>query len=179
MDCPEAVITPDLPEHLIVAPLDAEEGVVEEDFLEGVGVHHAPEVDTSEVVFPRGLDLGLGDVHVVEVAGEGVDDGDQDRRGVDQVHVPPDKIPQGGDGGGVERGAAPDVGYSDEHGGGALPVQQLDAAQQSRQELVHDPGLEAVPEVASKLIVDSDTVSRGREGGFLYPPEVLHAVYPN
>ena len=94
MDCPEAVVAADLTKHLVVLSLDAKEGVAEEDSLERVGVHHPSEVDPSQVVFPRGLDLRLGDVHVVEVAGEAVDDGDQDGRGVHQVNFPPDQVPE-------------------------------------------------------------------------------------
>ena len=78
MDCPEAVIAADLTKHLVVPSLDTKEGIVEEDFLERVGVHHPSEVDPGQVVLPGGLHLGLGDVHVVQVAGQRVDDGDQD-----------------------------------------------------------------------------------------------------
>ena len=88
-------------------------------------------------------------------------------------------VPEGGHGVGVERGAGADVGHGDEHGGGALPVQQLDAAQQGRQELVHDPRLETVPEVAGKLIVYRDAVPLRRECCLLNSPEILHAIDPN
>ena len=93
MDCPEAVITTDLTKHLVVWSQDPEEGIVEENSLERVSVHHPSEVDPGQVILTGGLDFGLLDVHVVEVAGQGVDDGDQDGRGVHQVHVTPDQVP--------------------------------------------------------------------------------------
>lgn len=58
-------------------------------------------------------------------------------------------------------------------------MQQLDAAQQGRQELIHDPRLEAVPEVARKLVVDRDAVPLRRECCLLYSPQILHAIDPN
>ena len=94
MDCPEAVIAADFTKHLVVRSLDTKEGIVEEDSLERVGVHHPSEVDPGQVVLTGGLHLGLRDVHVVQVAGQRVDDGDQDGRGVDQVHIPSDQVPE-------------------------------------------------------------------------------------
>ena len=98
MYCPEAVVTADLTKHLVVWPQDPEEGVVEENSLERVSVHHPPEVDPGQVVLPGGLDLRLLDVHVVEVAGQGVDDGHQGGRGVHQVHVTPNQVPEKAEG---------------------------------------------------------------------------------
>ena len=94
MDCPEAVIAADLTKHLVVRSLDTKERILEEDSLERVGVHHSSEVDPSQVVLPGGLHLGLGDVHVVQVAGQRVDDGDQDGRGVHKVNLSSDQVPE-------------------------------------------------------------------------------------
>ena len=58
-------------------------------------------------------------------------------------------------------------------------MQQLDAAQQRGQELVNYPSLEAVPEVASKLVIDCDAVTPRGESCLLYSPQILHAVDPN
>ena len=57
VDGPEAVVTADLTEHLIVPPPHSKELVVEEDILESAGVLHCVEVDSGKVVFS--LRLGL------------------------------------------------------------------------------------------------------------------------
>ena len=72
-----------------------------------------------------------------------------------------------------------DISDGEKDWGSASPVEDLDAAQQGRQELVDDPRLEIVPEISSKLVVYCNAVSLGGKCGFLYSPEILHVVDPN
>ena len=101
VDRPEAIVAPDLPEHLVVGPLHPEGRVVEEDVLEGPGVQHGSQVDPGQVVVALRLVLGLLDVHVVEVPGQLVHQPHQPRQSVHQVHPPGPQVVQGGGGGRV------------------------------------------------------------------------------
>ena len=58
-------------------------------------------------------------------------------------------------------------------------MEDLDAAQQGRQELVDDPSLEVVPEISSKLVVYCNAVSLRGKCCFLDSPEIFHVVDPN
>ena len=65
---PETVITADISEHLIVPPLHSEELIVEEDILERAGVNHPVKINSSQIIFTLRLNLGLSDVHVIQIS---------------------------------------------------------------------------------------------------------------
>ena len=45
VNCPEAVVTADIPEHLVISSENSKELVVEEDVFKSSRVLHSPQVD--------------------------------------------------------------------------------------------------------------------------------------
>ena len=108
-----------------------------------------------------------------------VNETDQARESVDEIHALRLQISEGGYCVRVEARPRAYVRDRHKHGGGALSVDELDAGQEGGEELVHDPSLETVPEVSGELVVDRDAVAVGFKSCFLNCPQIFHVTDPD